>query len=126
MPQKRAILEEHLTRDKLGTIVEHYELQVADRRHGNSSSTPWQAPAAALADILLGYSRDRLKELCRALDLDDAGREKSVLVERLIGAKTAEPPADPVPAKPARTSKPMGEPRRQASPWSRINRPRRG
>jgi type I restriction enzyme M protein len=110
MPQKRAVLE-HLTRDELGTIVEHYELQVADRRvREQLIDAVAGSRRAALADILLGYSRDRLKELCRALDLDDAGREKSVLVERLIGAKTAEPPADPVPAKPARTSKPKGEP----------------
>lgn len=41
--------------------------------------------AVPLDAILAGLSRDRLKELCRALDLDDSGRMKADLVKRLVG-----------------------------------------
>lgn len=110
MPQKRAVLE-HLTRDELGAIVEHYELQVADRRvREQLIDAVAGSRRASLADILPGYSRDRLKELCRTLGLDDGGREKSVLVERLVGAKAAEVPAEPVPVKAARAPKSKAEP----------------
>ena len=37
-----------------------------------------------LAGVLEGLSRDRLKEVCRALDLDDSGREKVVLIDRQV------------------------------------------
>src|SRR4029079_11672905 len=48
---------------------------------------------AGLADLLGELSRDRLKEICRALGLDDAGKEKAVLVERLTGTSSkASPP----------------------------------
>ena len=45
---------------------------------------------ARVEEILEDFSRDRLKELCRAFDLDDSGREKAVLVARLDW------PVDPV------------------------------
>jgi hypothetical protein len=44
--------------------------------------------------VILGeLSRDRLKEVCRALGLDDGGREKSALVDRLAG--NGSPSCDP-------------------------------
>jgi hypothetical protein len=36
---------------------------------------------ATLDEALAEFSRDRLKDLCRALGLDDGGREKSMLVD---------------------------------------------
>lgn len=46
-----------------------------------------------MADILSRLSRDRLKDVCRALNLEEAGREKNVLVERIVsGGRPA--PAD--------------------------------
>jgi type I restriction enzyme M protein len=88
MRQKREVLAQ-LTRDELVAVVDQYELRVPDRRKrdglieavASSRKTP-------LAEILTGYNRDRLKELCRALGLDDSGREKGMLVERLIGTMT--------------------------------------
>lgn len=91
MTSKRTVLE-HLTRDELIAIVDAFELQPADRR---SNAALIEAVAASkkatLGKILPDYARDRLKELCRALELDDAGKEKAVLVERLTGAKSAPP-----------------------------------
>ena len=40
-------------------------------------------PAKRLASALAELSRDRLKELCRRLGLDDSGREKEPLARRL-------------------------------------------
>ena len=77
MPTKRAILAE-LTRDELRTNVDYYELEVEDRRVKtqlvDALSRSRQAP---LDEILQDLSRDRLKELCRAFDLDDSGRKKA-------------------------------------------------
>jgi hypothetical protein len=59
--------------------------------------------AAALAgersiktqELLAALSRDELKAVCRAAELDDSGREKQVLIDRLLGdpsSRTAETP----------------------------------
>ena len=40
---------------------------------------------ARIDEILQALKRDRLKELCRALDLDDSGRQKAEIVARLTG-----------------------------------------
>ncbi|XXU49072.1 class I SAM-dependent DNA methyltransferase [Sorangium sp. So ce1014] len=91
--QKRTVLE-HLTRDELISIADAFDVHVPDRR---SKEKLVEAVAASkkatLAAFLPSYSRDRLKELCRALQLDDGGREKAVLVARLAGGKASEPPA---------------------------------
>ena len=89
MPTKRAILAE-LTRDELRTNVDYYELEVEDRRVKtqlvDALSRSRQAP---LDEILQDLSRDRLKELCRAVDLDDSGRKKADLAARLMGGTAA-------------------------------------
>lgn len=84
MPTKRQILEE-LKRDELIAAVNRFDLPVADRR---VKALLVEALAsfrgAAPAELLTEMKRDRLKELCRALDLDDGGREKAVIVSRLV------------------------------------------
>ncbi|WP_437954913.1 class I SAM-dependent DNA methyltransferase [Sorangium sp. So ce119] len=93
MVQKRTVLE-HLTRDELISIADAFDVHVQDRRSKEKLVEAVAASrSAALAAVLPSYSRDRLKELCRALQLDDSGREKAVLVARLAGGKASEPPA---------------------------------
>jgi type I restriction enzyme M protein len=113
MPSKRAVLEQ-LSRDELQAIVEQYELSVADRRvRDQLVEAVASSKKATLAELLPTLSRDRLKALCRALELDDSGREKAALVERLAGSSTSATPvkatngkvsgaarATPVPAAP--------------------------
>ncbi|WP_437587338.1 type I restriction-modification system subunit M [Sorangium sp. So ce1000] len=95
MVQKRTVLE-HLTRDELISIADAFDVHVQDRRSKEKLVDAVAASkSATLAAFLPSYSRDRLKELCRALHLDDGGREKAVLVERLAGGKASEPPAPP-------------------------------
>jgi hypothetical protein len=83
MPQKRDVLP-LLTRDELLSVVDRFELAPKDRRAKDGLvETVAASKKATLAEILPELSRDRLKELCRAFDLDDGGREKGALVERL-------------------------------------------
>ena len=92
MPQKRDVLQ-LLTRDELAALVDRFELAASDRRSKDALvEAVASSKKATLLEVLTELSRDRLKELCRALDLDDGGREKSALVDRLTGTKCAEPP----------------------------------
>ena len=94
MPTKRAILAE-LTRDELRTNVDYYELEVEDRRVKTQLVDALsRLRQASLDEILQDLSRDRLKELCRALDLDDSGRKKADLAARLMGRTATSKDAD--------------------------------
>jgi type I restriction enzyme M protein len=92
MPTKRQVLD-LLTRDELGGLVDRHEVIVADRRSKTHLADRLEEKAPALAELLAGFSRDRLKELCRDLGLDDTGKEKAALVERLAGGKAISEPA---------------------------------
>jgi type I restriction enzyme M protein len=90
MPSKRAILEQ-LARDELQAIVERFSLSVTDRRVRDLLIEAVAASRrATLAEVLPELPRDRLKAICRALDLDDSGKEKSVLVSRLVGVSATD------------------------------------
>ena len=108
MPTKRAILAE-LFADELRANVDYYELQVDDRRvKAQLIDALARSRKARAGEILQNLFRDRLKELCRALDLDDSGRRKADLVARLAGP-TAPSPDDreaPPPAAPRRVADP--------------------
>ena len=84
MPTKRAVLAE-LTVEELRANVDHYELEVADRRVKAQLVDALAGSRSARLDEILGdLYRDRLKELCRAFGLDDAGRKKVNLIARLL------------------------------------------
>jgi type I restriction enzyme M protein len=90
MTQKRDVLQ-LLGRDELVALVDRFDLAVPDRRAKDGLIEVLAASKkATLAAILPELSRDRLKEICRALEVDDGGREKSALIERLMGAKALE------------------------------------
>src|SRR5690348_15902290 len=106
MSRKRDVLEE-LKPDELRTAVDRFELPVVDRRvKGELVEALAGSRKAGLTAILaaLDLSRDRLKELCRALGLDDSGREKAVLIARLAGEAPATPsPTQSAPPPPKQT-----------------------
>ena len=84
MPTTRAILAQ-LTRNELLGVVDAYDLDVSDRRVKDQLVDVLATSThVVIADILSALRRDRLKALCLAFDLDGAGREKSVFVERLV------------------------------------------
>ncbi len=92
MPTKRQVLD-LLDRNELIAVIERFDLGVQDRRvREQLVEAAAGSRNVVLAEVLPDYSRDRLKELCRKLGLDDAGWEKGPLVERLAGsAPKAEP-----------------------------------
>jgi hypothetical protein len=47
-----------------------------------------RARRVSLREMLEGLSRARLKQICRELELDDGGREKSLLIDRLTGEES--------------------------------------
>jgi type I restriction enzyme M protein len=103
MPSKRDILQ-LLNRDELLVVVDRFELSPPDRRAKEGLvETVAASKKATLAEVLPDLSRDRLKELCGVLGLDDGGREKSLLVDRLTGAGLRPAPT-PESSAPSRTS----------------------
>ncbi len=92
MPTQRQVLE-RLKRDELLFALDTYDLEVADRRRKDSLVDALaRSRKARLQDVLVVLPRRRLQEICRALGLDDSGREKVLLAGRLAG-KSPTPPA---------------------------------
>jgi len=89
MPSKRDVLSA-LTRKELLAIADRFELSVADRRVKDLLiEAVASSKKATLAEALADCSRDRLKGLSRALGLDDSGKGKAALVDRIVGREAA-------------------------------------
>jgi hypothetical protein len=89
MASKRDVLD-LLSRDELLTMVDLFGVEMPDRRGKDGIVDALVASRkAVLARALSDFSRDRLKDLCRGLGLDDSGREKTALIERLTGTTPA-------------------------------------
>jgi hypothetical protein len=87
MPSKRDVLAQ-LSRDELLAVVDRFGLSPPDRRaKAGLVETVAASKKATLTEVLPKPSRVRLKELCRAVGVDDSGREKPVLVERISGVR---------------------------------------
>lgn len=88
-PKKRTALET-LSKKRLANLVQVFQLQIA-------TSKPKQelvdalagATAVSFADVLEQLNRDELKEICRAHDLDDSGKEKAAIIGRILGEEPA-------------------------------------
>lgn len=75
-----------LSKGELQAIAWNLDVEVQDRRVTNQLIEALRAShKATFENILAELRRDRLKKLCRAFGLDDGGREKAVLIERLTG-----------------------------------------
>lgn len=101
-----------LKRDELLALLDALDLDVPDRRRKDDIVDALaRTRKAAIEDILAALSRDRLKEMCREVGLDDGGREKALIVARLLGredeaappptTRTARPTERPAPARQA-------------------------
>jgi hypothetical protein len=96
MPRKRDVIEQ-FKREELQDFATYYNLEVADRRvRDDLVAALSRSRRAILTDMLGTMSRDRLKELCVALDLDDGGREKAIIIERLSGESLPDDDAEDV------------------------------
>ena len=85
MPTKRQVLD-LFSHDDLLAYADRLRLAVPDRHSTDALAEALNAaPSLQLDPILLALRRPRLQEMCRSLGLDDSGREKSVLVQRIGG-----------------------------------------
>ena len=97
MPTKRAILAE-LTSPELRRSLDFYGLGIENPLDRANLVEAAAESGKGIAQVLAGLSRDRLKELCRTLNLDDSGRKKADLVARLAApAQAAERDRSPAP-----------------------------
>jgi len=95
MPTKRKIVAE-FTRDELWQVVDEHDLPVEDRRKlDDLQAAVCRLSKSMLREVLLGFDRDRLKEICRTLALDESGKLKAAIVDRLIGGQNGESDDDP-------------------------------
>jgi predicted nucleotide-binding protein len=84
MPTKRKIVAE-FTRDELWQAVDEHDLPVEDRRKlDDLQRAVRRLSKPTLREVLLGFDRDRLKGLCRTLGIDDSGKRKAAIVDRLV------------------------------------------
>ncbi|MBN1210794.1 MAG: N-6 DNA methylase [Myxococcaceae bacterium] len=108
--QRRTALEQ-LGRDRLLSLTAHFSLEVADKRVAeNHISALLRARGVDFSELLGLLSRQELQSICDALGLDRGGREKELLVQRILGF--GEPPQAELPlaeaaAEQAPTSKPQ-------------------
>jgi type I restriction enzyme M protein len=114
--RKRQIVE-LLNRNELSAIVEEYGLTVDDKRVIRQLADAVAASRKVeLGTVLATYPRDRLKELCRQLDLDDSGKEKALVIERLLGQSLPPTEAVEAPSKGGpEAAKPANPKRREAT-----------
>jgi hypothetical protein len=120
MPSKRKILEE-LTRERLLEFAGQFDITgMSGKSKADIVNVIASSKRARLRDFLPLLSRDELKGICRGLGLDEAGREKDLLINRILGenGETADgngddaPPALP-PVAPAQEVTPTS-PRKKA------------
>ncbi|MBK9516192.1 MAG: type I restriction-modification system subunit M [Anaeromyxobacter sp.] len=119
-PKHRRKALECLGRDRLLELADQAEAAVADRRSKDAAIDALvRSKKVDFGALLAGLSRDELKGICRALDLDDSGKEKAPIVERILSvgeepleeipSSEAEPeeeaPPEPAPAKRGRAKK---------------------
>ena len=88
MPTKRSVLSA-LNRDELLAIADQFGLDVPDRRAKDGLLEALLASRKLRLESVLGdMSRDRLKEICRGLGLDDGGREKVEIIGRILAGQS--------------------------------------
>lgn len=85
MPSKRKILEA-LTKAVLLDIAYEYEISgLSGKNKAAVIDALAKSQTVKLDEFLTWLSRDELKSLCSALDMDDSGRAKQTLIDRLLG-----------------------------------------
>lgn len=94
-----------LGRARLDELTQRYALDVGDRRVvENHVEALVRSRSVDFAELLGGLKREELQSICEALGLDRGGREKDVLVKRILGGGDAK--AEPSAASPGPARKP--------------------
>lgn len=93
-PQKRRCALEQLSRDRLTSLSEHFGLDAGDRRVAvNHINALVQSRSVDFGELLGLLKREELQAICEALGLDRGGRDKEVLVQRILADAAAPSPA---------------------------------
>ncbi len=93
---KRAVFES-LKRSVLLGWLDAYQLEVPDRRvRAAIVDALVESDLVELPDVLDVLELDQLEGVCRELGLDETGREKGPLIERILGAEGLRQPAAPL------------------------------
>src|SRR5579885_588027 len=100
-PRDRRTVLQQLSRDRLGELTARLELDVTDRRSIDAHvDAIVRKRSLAFRTVLEALRREELQAACAVLGLDTSGREKAVLVGRILGEESpAESPSSPPPAK---------------------------
>lgn len=84
-PTKRSSLET-LKRPRLIELAEAFDVEVSSRaKHGELVDALVAARSVRLEEVLVTLSRDELKAICDAHELDRSGRAKAPIVARILG-----------------------------------------
>ncbi len=85
-PRDRRVVLQQLSRDRLSELTNKFELEVGDRRSTDSHiDAIVRKRSLDFRRVLEVLRRHELQAACAALGLDPGGREKSKLVERIVG-----------------------------------------
>ena len=87
----RKVVLTWLGREYLATVCDTHGLLVSDRRRYEAYVDAIENAQVPIEFIFQPLSRDVLKAICKLLQLDSSGREKSVLIERIVGVLTPQP-----------------------------------
>ena len=91
-PQQRRAALEQLSKDRLTSLSDHFGLDVGDRRVIQNHVNAIVRSRSVDFGVLLGLlKREELQAICEALGLDQGGREKEVLVRRILNLGEPEP-----------------------------------
>ncbi len=91
-PNKRAALG-ILTVKRLGGLCDTFELErPGGARKDDLIELLAHSKRASFEALLAELKRDELKEICRAHDLDDTGKEKEPILARILGRESAPAP----------------------------------
>ncbi|MBJ6763850.1 N-6 DNA methylase [Myxococcaceae bacterium JPH2] len=95
-PQQRRSALEQLSRDRLIRLSDHFGLDVGDRRVAeNHIDAIIRSRSVDFGELLGLLKREELQSICEALGLDRGGREKEVLVRRILNLGEADDEAGP-------------------------------
>ena len=99
-PDKRAALS-LLTVKRLGGLCDAFELdRAAGARKDDLVELLARSKRAAFEAILGQLKRDELKDICRAHNLDDSGKEKEPIIARILGRASSTAPQPELPGLP--------------------------
>src|SRR5919106_3710826 len=96
-PKHRRSALEQLSRDRLNALSDHFALDVGDRRIAeNHVNAIVRSRSVDFGELLGLLKREELQAICDALGVDRSGREKEILIQRVLalgGTSEEYPPA---------------------------------